>query len=134
MNIDREKKQMINKIAKKYGLKLVLLFGSHASGKTHKNSDIDIAIMGNKKINFKKQIGLINEISGVFGKDIDLSIINTANPLLLFQISKNSQIIFGNKSDYFEFRLKAFHRYNDYLPFFKMEAVLNKKFINQYAN
>ncbi len=134
MKITREKKQKINKIAKKYGLKLVLLFGSFANGKTHKDSDLDIAIMGGKKIDFEKQIKLANNFSQIFKRDIDLSIINTANPLLLFQISKNARIIFGSELDFYKFRLHAFHRYNDYLPYFKMEEDFNKKFIDRYVH
>lgn len=134
MKITREQKQGINKIAKKYGLKLVLIFGSQVSGKTHKESDLDIAVLGNKTLVFEKQLSLNNKLSVIFNKNVDLSIINTANPLLLFQVSKNSQLIFGNRQDYFQFRLNAFHRYNDYLPFFRMEEVLNKKCIRQYAH
>jgi uncharacterized protein len=130
MKITTEQKQKVNKIAKKYGLKLVLLFGSHASGKTHKKSDLDIAVLGNRAIDFKKQISLINELSGIFGKEIDLSVINIANPLLLFQISKSSLIIYGDKRDYFKFKLNAFHRYNDYLYFIKkLEGTLHKKLV-----
>lgn len=134
MRISKEQKQRIAKIAKKHGLKLVLLFGSFAKGTAHKNSDIDIAVLGEKKIDFKKQLRLANKLSTILKKDVDLSIINTANPLLLFQISKHSKIIFGNHRAYFEFRIHSFNRYNDYSPFFKMEATLNKKFINQHVN
>lgn len=134
MKISKEQRKAVQKIAEKYNLKLVMLFGSFASGKTHKNSDLDIAVMGEKKIDFKEQIKLINNFSQVFKRDVDLSIINAANPLLLFQISKNAKIIFGSRQDFHKFRIYSFHRYNDYLPYFKMEADLNKKFIDQYVH
>ena len=133
MKLTKIQKKEISKMAKKYGLKLILLFGSFANGKHRQDSDFDIAIMGKGKIDFKNQIKLINSFSQVFKRNIDLSIINCANPLLLFQISKNAKLIYGNEKDFFKFKLYAFHRYNDYAPYFKIEENLNKKFIRKYA-
>lgn len=133
MSINQEKKQKINKIAKKYGLKLVLLFGSFANGKMHENSDMDIAVLSAKNIPFERYLNLTGELSKLFCKDVDLTILNEANPLLLSQVSKNSALLYGNKKSFAEFKLYAFHRYNDYLPYFKMERILNKKLVKHYA-
>jgi len=124
----------IAKIAKKFHLNLILIFGSFASGKNRKDSDLDIAVLGVSEISFTDQISLINEFSSVFNKNIDLSILNKANPLLLSQVSKNSMLLFGKRSEFLKFKLYAFRVYNDYAPYFEMEKNLNKKIINAYAN
>ena len=133
MKITRNQKKEIARIAKKFQLKLVIVFGSFASGKNHKDSDLDIAIFGSDRIFFDAQIDLTNEFAVIFDRNIDLSLLNDANPLLLFQVSKNASLLFGSREEFLKFKLYAFKAYNDYLPYFKMENKLNKKIINSYA-
>jgi len=134
MEISNLQKLKIAKIAKKFHLKLIVVFGSFASGKNRVDSDLDIAILGIKEISFSEQINLINEFSRVFNKNIDLSILNNVNPLLLFEVSKNSILLYGSREDFLKFKLYAFKVYNDYTPYFEMEKNLNKKIINAYAH
>ncbi len=134
MEITHQHKLEVAKIAKKFQLNLVVIFGSFANGKQREDSDLDIAVLGDKEISFNEQIGLINELSLIFNKNIDLSVLNRANPLLLFQVSQNSVIIYGSHEEFLKFKLYAFNVYNDYAPYFAMENNLNKKIINTYAN
>jgi predicted nucleotidyltransferase len=134
MRITKEQKFKIEKIAKKFRLKLMMVFGSFASGKNRKDSDLDIAVLGLKDVPFSDQIKMINELSIIFSKNIDLSILNRANPLLLFQVSRNSILLYGKKDEFMKFKLYAFNAYNDYAPYFEMEKNLNKKIINAYAS
>lgn len=134
MRITKEQKLNTAKITKKHKLKLVIIFGSFASGKNRKDSDLDLGVISEKEISFEKQIVLTNELSQIFKKNIDLSVLNRANPLLLFEASRNAILLYGSQKDFFEFRLRAFHAYNDYQPFFKLENELNKKIIKAYAN
>lgn len=134
MKITKEQKLKIAKIAKKFQLKLVLIFGSFAMGKNRVDCDLDIALLGNKEIAFKSQISLTNELSKVFNKNVDLSVLNQANPLLLFEASKSPILLYGNRSDFLKFKLYAFKAYHDYAPYFKLENNLNKKIISAYAN
>ena len=134
MEIIKDQKLKIDKIAKKFQLKLIVIFGSFANGKHKKDSDLDIAILGLKEISFNKQISLTNELSLIFNKNIDLSVLNRANPLLLFQASKNPILLYGNRQEFLKFKLYAFNMYNDYAPYFEMEKNLNKKIISAYAN
>ncbi|RJQ31015.1 nucleotidyltransferase domain-containing protein [Candidatus Parcubacteria bacterium] len=48
IEITREKREKIKNMAEKYGLKLVLLFGSRVKGKVHEESDYDIAYLSDK--------------------------------------------------------------------------------------
>ena len=134
MEIIAEQKLSVAKVAKKCKLKLILIFGSFASGKQRKGSDLDVAILGLKGISFNEEIKIAGELSLIFSKNVDISVLNTANPLLTFQASKNSILLYGNKEDFFKFKIYAFSRYNDYAPYFLMERDLNKKIINSYAS
>ncbi|MEI7621854.1 MAG: nucleotidyltransferase domain-containing protein [Candidatus Moraniibacteriota bacterium] len=134
MEISNKQQAKLNKILKKYQLKLVILFGSFASGKNHKNSDLDLAVLGLEQISFENQIVLINEFTQLFSQEVDLTVLNNANPLLGFQISKNSSLLAGKQADFLNFKLQAFHAFNDYAPYFEMERKLNKRIVQSYAN
>jgi len=134
MEITKDQKLKIAKIAKKFQLKLVVIFGSFANGVTRGDSDLDVAILGLKAVSFGRQINLIGEFSRIFNKNIDLSVLNNANPLLIFQVSKNSILLYGSREEFSKFKLYAFNAYNDYAPYFIMEKNLNKIIISGYAH
>jgi len=74
------------------------LFGSQASGKATGESDIDLAIYfedGHVPEPFKS-IDLQAEIAAQMSKDIDLVVLNRANPIIKMQVLKNGQLIFAN--------------------------------------
>jgi len=127
-------KLKIAKIAKKFQLKLIIIFGSFANGKNRKDSDLDVAVLGAKEVTFKEQIDLTGELSRLLNEDVDLSVLNKANPLLLFEASKNSILLYGQRQEFLKFKLYAFNAYHDYAPYFEMEKNLNKKIISAYAN
>ena len=131
MELSQKQKNKLKKIAKEHGLNLILLFGSVVNGKTHKKSDIDIAVRYQSVAGQSDKLDDILDISRklmkVFNGDVDVSIINRANPLLLKQINENCRLLYGRARDFNAFRLYAFHRFNDYLPFFKLESEFAKK-------
>jgi predicted nucleotidyltransferase len=126
-------KNKLKKIAKKHNLKLIILFGSFACRKEHKHSDVDIGVLSNTETGLREQLSLIADLQKIFKNEIDLSVLNHANPLHLFEASKNPVLLYGDKNILFNFKLNAFHRYNDYAPFFEMEKKMNRVLIKQYA-
>ncbi len=126
MKLSNIQKNEIKKIARKFNLNLIIIFGSFVAGKMREDSDIDIAVSSSDKICLKDELLIIRELAGIFGRDVDLVVIHKANPLLLNQISKNHILLYGDRTDYMKFKLYAFHRYNDYLPYFKLEERLIK--------
>ena len=56
VKISKSQKLKIAKIAKKFQLKLVVIFGSFAMGKNRKDSDLDIAVLGSREVSFNEQI------------------------------------------------------------------------------
>lgn len=133
MEIVKHQKMEIARIAKKFQLKLIVIFGSFANGKNRKDSDLDIGVLGLREIPFNDQIKLINALSLVFDKNVDLSVLNNTNPLLLFQASKNPILLYGKREDFLKFKLYAFRLYHDYAPYFAMEKKLNKRIIKSYG-
>jgi len=121
-------KGKIKEIAQKYNLEMVLLFGSQVNGRTKSDSDIDIAYSAQKLLSTDEKIGLNNELCDLFHKDIvDQVDIRNANPLLLHEISTNSQLLFGKEIDYIKFRTRAFRVFIDSESLFKLKESLIKK-------
>jgi len=134
MEMTRKQKTAIAKIAKKHGLKLVMLFGSFASKEEREDSDMDIAVLGKKSLDLKKILSVSRDLGSILKKNVDLSAMNRANSLLLYQVERNAILLFGKEEDFLDFKLRAFHRYHDYAPYFEIESRVNRKFIKQYAS
>ena len=85
MKLTKPQKVKLGKIAKKFRLKLILAFGSQVNGKTHPESDLDIAVLfPSGDFPFKKYGELHSGLLGIFpGNDVDIVILNRADPLLL---------------------------------------------------
>ena len=84
-------------IAKKHGLTLVALFGSQASGFTHKESDVDIAYLSDNTLSFEEEAILNADFIPVFqNKSISLVNLKKAPPLLLKQIVSNATVLYEN--------------------------------------
>lgn len=115
-------------IAKKYSLKLIILFGSADENRQHKKSDIDVAVVLSKPIFLRKELDLRSELFKIFKKEIDLVQIQHAGPLLLGQIAKKGKLLYGNKKDFSALRIYAQKCFLDFEPYFKLrEQIINRK-------
>lgn len=95
MEISEKQKKKIEEIAGKYHLTLILLFGSRATGRIHKESDFDVAYLPKKDLGFDKENYLNYEFTNIFQHDrVDTVDIIKAPPLLLYAIFKECQILY----------------------------------------
>ena len=67
---------------KQHGITKAGLFGSHATGKTHKKSDIDLLVKIKKNISLLDFISLKLEIEKKIGRKVDLVEYKTIKPAL----------------------------------------------------
>ncbi len=65
----KAKSKEISEIAKRYGLDMVVLFGSQATGRTHPKSDVDIGYTAPQTLGFKARFEITNEISSLLQRD-----------------------------------------------------------------
>lgn len=125
MKIDKNK---IKKIAQKYGLTIVLLFGSQAKGRLHLQSDLDLAFYPQKKVDEQK---LYEEFVHLFRRtDIDLiNFRENHNHLLRYQILSQGIPLYesqpGLKST---LEWQSFFDYVDFKKYYDLlDKILNKK-------
>ena len=130
MDLSPKQKEKIEKIAEKYHLKLMLLFGSAVAGNMHKESDVDVAYLPEKNLGFNGDVMLNYELTDVFGTDkIDTVDLKKAPPLLMDGIFKNHKILFCNNiTVYNQYQIYANRRFIEAAPLFKLKRTL----INNY--
>ena len=110
------------------------MHGSQITGKIHSKSDTDIAVLTKNKTDKLRLLELYGDLSKEFKTDrIDIVNATHANPLLAFSIAKKSKLLAGEIADYDKFKLSAFHKYSDYLPYLKKEAEFVKERLNTYV-
>lgn len=126
-------KPIVKNLAQDFGLSLVILFGSQATGKTHKKSDIDIAFLSDKKMGLydiaKMQIEFEQTLK--VGK-IELVDLRNAPPLLLKEIAKNSALLYERDVFAFShFKIYAFKRYMEAKKLLTLRATALDRFIKR---
>ena len=124
----------LSRIAKKYNLRMILAFGSEISSQIHPKSDIDIAVLGkNPDFTMEELSNLIMELQRFFPqREVDIAIINQADPLFLKKILERCEVLYGNTSDLARLKIYAFKRYVDHRKYFKLEEEFAKKFIARH--
>jgi predicted nucleotidyltransferase len=134
INIDAVKPK-IKSLAEKYGLSLVLLFGSQATGHTHKNSDIDIGYVCRRYIDYAENYAICLELMRIFKhKDIEFTNIYNVSPAMKKQIADTGISLYGKNAVIFDyFKIHAFREYMDTKPLRIYRDLLVKDFIKTYA-
>jgi len=82
---------------------LCILFGSQATGKTHPNSDVDIALFSATGSNLKKHLlRLIGEAEDLFGDPVDLVIIEEdSDPVLRLEVFQRGKPLYESRRGLF---------------------------------
>ena len=121
-------------VFKKYPVSFSYLFGSQATGKTIKTSDIDIAVMLDAKLSKKKRIDLrftlIEDFSAQLGREVDVVILNDIESVVLkFAVIKEGRALYIRDEElYLDFELRTMGEYHDFAPFL---AMYNKAYVER---
>ena len=74
----------------------VYLFGSTATGRARRGSDLDLAIITKKAISSRQRLKLEADLSSRLRRDVDLVVFEQASPLLQHQILKYGRLVCEN--------------------------------------
>lgn len=120
MELSQKQKEKIAEIAQKYHLKLVLLFGSQAIGRAHKESDVDVAFLPETDLDFDTDVMINYEFTNTFGTDkVDTVNLRTVSPLLFYGIFQAPQVLFAKDEVVFPgYRAYAFKKYVETKPLY----------------
>jgi len=123
MQIDNEK---LHKIAKKYELVLIVLFGSYARGHANPESDVDIAVRTKlREHDWQWEFDLIRDLVFAFDcGNLDIVFINSANPLLMFEIATDGIPLYEAEDGAFQdFQLYAAKRHHDARKIYRLQQL-----------
>lgn len=127
MDISQKNIDEINEILEKYfkkhpEIELAYIFGSIPQGRANPLSDIDIALnIDHQQVNeslyrygYKAEI-LADLIKLLKTNNIDIVILNEANPLLKHKVLYSGKLIYSkNEKKRIQFQVDAISKYNDY--------------------
>lgn len=55
------------------------------------------------------------------GREVDIAVLNHADPLFLKQVVEHSELVYGSPVEFATLQLRAFHRYQDYRRYLAFE-------------
>ncbi len=126
--------EQIKKKAAELGIKMVVLFGSRASGKEREDSDYDVAVLTTPEKNIKKNMKyytkilfFLSDALGIPDEKIDLTNLNNANLLLAHQIFSEGRLLYGSRNLFDEERAVSYRNYIDARPLFDLENIIIHK-------
>ncbi|MDF0676923.1 MAG: nucleotidyltransferase domain-containing protein [Nitrospira sp.] len=113
----------LRELAQRFGVRVILQFGSTVTGMTHDRSDLDLAIQfETPDASFQTVLEMQEALQAQFpGCKIDLAILNRADPLFLKKIVESCRVLFGMPQDLARLRLHAFNAYQDFRPYLELE-------------
>jgi len=122
-------KDEIKEFAEKNNIEFIVLFGSRVKGNFTKESDFDIAILQKGRVKLFSNLSEYSDYVSEFAKylkisseKIDLVDLNDANILLRQEIAENSELIYGNATDYENYKSFAYRDFIDAKPLFDLES------------
>ena len=129
-------KPKIAELAKRYGLTLVVLFGSQVTGKTHRESDVDVAYMSERKLSFDDEAFLNFNLTEIFHNDkVSLVNMKAASPLLLKQVVTNAVVLHERTPHLFvEMFLYGLRIYEEAQPIFELRDSYLTRRLNEYKH
>ncbi len=112
-------------------LKLIILFGSQATGTAGEKSDTDIAVLGDRPLTLDERSRLEEEYAvhfSVSAERIDLTDLSIAPPLLRYQVAQSGKLLHGTEDDFIRFKVLAWKQYLNTEKFrrYRQQSLENK--------
>jgi predicted nucleotidyltransferase len=113
----------LEKIAHRHGVELILKFGSMVTGRVHPRSDVDLAVLLDRPApSFEELADLRHELQSLNSdREVDVAIINHADPLFLKKITEGCRLLYGSPRRLAELKIYAFKRYQDHRRYLALE-------------
>ena len=88
----------LERVARTFGLNLVLEFGSMVTGHVHSRSDLDLAVLLDRSdLPFDELIDLQLELQRLHpAHEVDVAILNHADPLFLRKVTERCRLVYGS--------------------------------------
>lgn len=113
----------LERVAREFGIELILEFGSMVTGQVHPQSDLDLGILLRRPaLSFRDLADLRHELHVLHPHhEVDVAIINHADPLFLKKITEQCRLLYGSSRRLAELKIYAFKRYQDHRRYLVLE-------------
>ncbi|MDZ7804369.1 type VII toxin-antitoxin system MntA family adenylyltransferase antitoxin [Thiohalophilus sp.] len=98
-------------------IRLAILFGSLATDRAGRDSDLDIAISLGRPMTSEEQMALISELGERIGRPVDLIDLTRVGEPLLGQIIRHGRLLVGEKADYTKLKVRHLLDQADFVPY-----------------
>ncbi|MGD8406341.1 MAG: nucleotidyltransferase domain-containing protein [Anaerolineales bacterium] len=119
----------LEKVFKKYpGIQAVYLFGSTASGRTHMESDLDLAILPEKSSLRGQKLDILTDLAREGFSDVDLVFLDTKDVVIKFESVHQNRLLYCVKDfDANAFFSLVLRQYFDFAPYLKIQREAYKQ-------
>ena len=124
-------------VSRQREIQAAYIFGSVATGRTRRDSDIDIAVLVSDRVRpslmLKYRLHLIADLgSALHRSDVDVVILNQASPLLAHRVLSKGKLVFERSaSARVRFQVRTAARYSDLIPMFETHIRYLKKSVKE---
>ena len=125
--------QLLPDIFRSYsGIRAVYLFGSFASGRTHPESDLDLAIVPGSPAVRDQKVDILTDLARRGFVDVDLVFLDTVDVVLKFEAVRHNRVIYcADDFDSSAFYSLTLRQYWDFLPYLDIQRKAYKQRILQ---
>lgn len=115
----------LRELAQRFSIRVILQFGSTVTGTTHGGSDVDLAVqLDTHGASLETILEIQEALQSLFpGREVDVVILNRADPLFRKKIMEACRLLFGTAQDFARLRLHAFKIYQDFQPYLELERL-----------
>ena len=126
----------VSELARRYGLALVVQFGSTVGGALHAASDVDIAVLfGRSPGGFDERARIAHDLQVLFPeREVDLAVLDHADPLFLKKVLERCELLAGSPRRLAELKIYAFKRYQDHRRYLAMERDYLRHFLARFPS
>ncbi|MCC5908178.1 MAG: nucleotidyltransferase domain-containing protein [Balneolaceae bacterium] len=111
-----KKEILLNYLTRQPDVAVAFLFGSEASGRSLPGSDVDLAFLfyPDKVPSVERLPDIQDELTALLKKEIDLVVLNRANPIICMQVlKKGEKILQRDNRLYSDFFVRTINEYDD---------------------
>lgn len=125
--------KITEELVKKYQLTLLVLFGSHARGKTHSKSDVDFGFLAKTALGPAGIAAMQTEfIQRLRIKNIEITDLKQAPPLLLQRVARQSILLHEEEPSLFaRFKIYALKRLMEARPLLNLRQEALNQFLQK---
>jgi predicted nucleotidyltransferase len=121
--------KILSKIFKKYPtIMAVYIFGSSASGKSHAESDLDLAIVPADNTLREKKLDILTDLARAGLCNVDLIFLDTNDIVLKYEAIRANYLIYHKKNfSRGAYYSQTIRKYLDFMPYLRVQRKAYKK-------